>query len=135
MHILNMMILVALIAGSFQSPGDLPEVRLDREFRLPIGREAVLDGEGLVIRFVGVLEDSRCPQGVDCIWSGNARIEISLSQSGVSPAKMHLNTHLAPQNGSYSSYRISLTNLNPHPKSGEEIDRGSYQAGLIISRK
>jgi len=32
------------------------------------------------IKFVKVLEDSRCPKDVTCIWAGRARVQIEVSQ-------------------------------------------------------
>src|SRR5262245_25820104 len=46
--------------------------RLGQEFELKVNQEALIVGEGLAVSFDSVLEDSRCPEGVDCIWSGNA---------------------------------------------------------------
>jgi len=130
-----MLLLSVMIIGVSQRPGDRPETSLEREFTLPIGREVTLSGTGLVISFKSVVEDSRCPEGVDCIWSGNAKVEIGVSRPGVEPGKLLLNTHLAPQSGSYSSYKISLLALNPYPRSGETINPEKYQVKLMISGK
>src|SRR5262245_3921286 len=46
-------------------------IRPGQEFELSINQEAVVEGESLAVAFEAVLEDSRCPEGVDCIWSGN----------------------------------------------------------------
>ncbi len=39
-------------------------------------------GENLRLRFDDVLEDSRCPKGVECFWTGQARIAIRVLQAG-----------------------------------------------------
>ena len=46
---------------------------LGQEFSLRIGRKVTLRDTELKIRFVSVIEDSRCPKGVNCVWQGNAR--------------------------------------------------------------
>ncbi len=63
-------------------------VRLDRELRADgvvaakIGETADLGG-GLVVRPLEVLEDSRCPNNVQCIWAGRLRLRASVSGSDV----------------------------------------------------
>lgn len=45
-------------------------------FRLALG-EAV-EREGHRIAFVSVVEDSRCPTGVQCVWAGTAKIQVTI---------------------------------------------------------
>jgi hypothetical protein len=60
-----------------QIHADMP--RLDAALREPgivvaeIGQDADLGG-GLTVRPVAIIEDSRCPQNVDCLWAGRMRI-------------------------------------------------------------
>lgn len=48
-------------------------------FGLEVGEAAVF--EGAEVRFVGVVEDSRCPTGVDCVWAGRARVRVAVDGS------------------------------------------------------
>ena len=48
------------------------EVNLDQEFSLSPGQSAKIAGENLVIKFVEVISDGRCPRGAICIWPGEA---------------------------------------------------------------
>jgi hypothetical protein len=58
--------------------------RLERELSAPgivateIGATADL-GNGLNVRPIAIIEDSRCPQNVDCLWAGRMRIRASVS--------------------------------------------------------
>lgn len=52
--------------------------RLDTEFTLSLGDSVPLDGSPYLVKFAGVLEDSRCPVETTCIWEGNARIQLEL---------------------------------------------------------
>src|SRR5262245_27923464 len=47
--------------------------------------------DGLRVRFVAVEEDSRCPENVNCVWAGNARIRITVT-SGRDQQALVLNT-------------------------------------------
>src|SRR5262245_13119919 len=67
-------------------------IRLGQEFELKINDEALIEGEGLTVSFDSVLEDSRCPEGVDCIWHGNAKIRLKSGKQKQTPATVELNT-------------------------------------------
>ncbi|MCI5225458.1 MAG: hypothetical protein D3918_02080 [Candidatus Electrothrix sp. AX2] len=85
----------------------------------------------LTIRFNTVLEDSRCPTGVQCPTEGNAEILLELNGNG--PETVHLNTGgMFPKTEHYNSYTITLQELKPHPVPGGNIDEGKYIAVLVI---
>jgi len=110
-------------------------IRLGQEFELKINQEAVIEGEGLTVAFESVLEDSRCPEGVDCIWSGNAKIRIKSSKQKHSPAPIELNTNVEPKGSSYLGYEIKLVALKPRPKADKPVQSNEYKAALIITKK
>lgn len=49
-------------------------------FKVKLGECQNIDG--IKITFLEVLEDSRCPKDVDCIWAGEAKIKISIKEKG-----------------------------------------------------
>jgi hypothetical protein len=86
------------------------------------------------IKFVDVLEDSRCPKGVHCIWAGNAKISIEVGQNNQTK-KIELNTLLEPQEDFVSGYKIRLVGLSPYPEEGKQINKAQYTASLEISKQ
>ena len=85
----------------------------------------------LTIRFTAVLEDSRCPTGVQCAWEGNA--EIMLELSGGDLETVHLNTGPQfPRTEIYNGYTITLQELKPYPTEGMSIGENDYTAVLSI---
>ncbi len=46
-----------------------------------IGESANL-GDGLVVRPLAVVEDSRCPQNARCVWAGRLRLNVSVEGVG-----------------------------------------------------
>ncbi len=115
--------------------GKAEVIRLGQEFDLEINREAVVEGESLAVVFESVLEDSRCPEGVDCLWSGNAKIRIRSSKRNQTPGAIELNTNLAPKSSSYLNYEIKLVALKPRPKADKPVQPNEYKATLIITKK
>ena len=110
-------------------------IRLGQEFDLKINQEAMVEGEGLAVVFESVLEDSRCPEGVDCIWSGNTKIRIGSSKQKHAPAPIELNTNVEPKSSSYLDYEIKLVALKPRPKADKPVQTNEYKATLIITKK
>lgn len=85
----------------------------------------------LTIRMTSVLEDSRCPTGVQCAWEGNA--EILLELSGGNLETVHLNTGgMFPRTEVYNGYTITLQELKPYPTEGMSIEESDYTAVLFI---
>ena len=53
----------------------------DQDFILHVGQRAKLDGV-FTIAFKSVLNDSRCPINVTCVWAGNGRVELGNLRHG-----------------------------------------------------
>jgi hypothetical protein len=107
---------------------------LGNEFRIGVGDKAVIGKEKLTVSFVSVLEDSRCPRGVNCVWQGNAKISIEIKVKGEKPATVDLNTTLVPREADSQGYRISLVDLTPQPGEGEANNPADYRATLKVTK-
>lgn len=100
-----------------------------------VGREVMVAAHRLKIKFVAVREDSRCPEGVQCIWAGNARISLKLSRAGSRAANMEINTMTPPREITYRNYTIKLEKLAPHPTQNRPSKPGYYVATLVVTKK
>lgn len=49
-------------------------------FKVPLGETIVKDG--VSITFSEILEDSRCPSDVDCVWAGKSKVEVVIDYNG-----------------------------------------------------
>jgi len=122
-----------------QARADAPEAHLDEAFALGGGQEAVIASENLRLRFDQVLEDSRCPTRVDCVWTGQARIAIVVQPNAGEPSTVTFNTN--PANGqtvnvvAVGPYAIEMQSLDPYPQSPEDpIPFEDYRATLIVRK-
>jgi hypothetical protein len=118
-----------------QQPRRADVVQLGQEFELKINQEAMLEGEGLAVAFESVLEDSRCPVDVTCVWSGNAKIRLRSTKQKQTPAAVELNTDIKPKSSSYLDYEIKLVALKPARKKDKAIQPAEYIATLIVTKK
>lgn len=136
-------VLAACGAQDVTAPVQAPEVAsaaasssvsLDTPFQLRTGQTAVVAGEGLSVTFDAVPEDSRCPTGVQCVWAGNAQVQVILSKDGKA-AGVVLNTNLEPKTATYLNYTIELVSLDPYPTAkGGPIAQSQYRATFIVRK-
>jgi hypothetical protein len=104
------------------------------EFGLPLGKTAVVNASGVRITFTRVREDSRCPIDVQCVWAGDAKIELAVSRSGT-PEDVKLISLTAPNNETISGdLRIRLVGLAPVPRQAESGRPRAYVAQLVVNR-
>jgi len=61
---------------------DLVLASFGKTFKLTSGQNALFEEEKLNVKFLKVVEDSRCPEGAQCIWAGRLIIRIDLSRGG-----------------------------------------------------
>jgi hypothetical protein len=111
------------------------EAALDQEFEIKIGKQVSIRDERLKVSFNYVAEDSRCPEGVQCIQAGNGKIVLSLSKAGKRSGKITLNTMRDPKHDAYREYDVKLVSLNPYPKKDVHIRKKEYVATLVVSRR
>ncbi|MBI4912881.1 MAG: hypothetical protein HY823_09090 [Acidobacteria bacterium] len=105
---------------------------------LPFGKTALIGG--LRLSFTKVAGDSRCPVDVNCVWAGDAEIELVADPPCYpgcdAPSKLlRLHTGLEPRSGEFMGFRIQLAGLSPSPKSGKPIPPADYVAWLRVEKQ
>lgn len=128
-----LLIFSAAVAGPLESPSK--EVALGEPFEIRIGQQVSIKKESLKISFTSVAEDSRCPEGVQCIWAGNGKIVLRLNKARRGASVMRLNTTVEPKEDDYRGYDVKLVSLSPYPQKDVPIRRKEYVATLVASRK
>ena len=108
------------------------EIELDQEFEIKVGDSAILANQGLIIKYMAVTEDSRCPINAICVWEGNASVTLELKNSISDQMITRLNTNLNLKSIDFFGVNIILTELNPYPKSNESINPDNYVVKLIV---
>jgi hypothetical protein len=101
--------------------GDTLKVQVNQEKRFAKSK--------LSVRFVELVEDSRCPVDTQCIWAGNAKIKLRVSKNGRSH-DLTLDTNGPNQTVTAEGYKIKLVGLTPAPRSNIRINRNGYVATL-----
>ena len=128
MKLFILAILAFLVTGAFAG------VRAQR-VEVQIGHEKRIANNSIRLKFVDMIEDSRCPTDTQCIWAGNAKIKISLSSGGRRPKFFEINTGVKPQTILFAGYEIKVADLTPHPASNIRIRKDGYVATFSVVRK
>lgn len=102
-----------------------------QELSVQINKEAT-SKSGVKVKFLELIEDSRCPTDTNCIWAGNAKIKVQVSKPGHKAKTVTLNSGVNPQSVLFGGYQIKLTGLTPEPRTNIRIRRDGYVATFTI---
>jgi hypothetical protein len=106
-------------SGTDQDDGAVRVVPYDQPFELPHGQRVQVERTDTRARFVGVVEDSRCPAGVECIQAGRARVRLEVVRGGDTPVSIELATDPDRNLASAGGVTWELQGVSPSPVAGE----------------
>lgn len=120
---------IILVLGFGWLPAEAAQGR--ETLRVQVNREKRAPKSRLMIRFVELVEDSRCPVDTNCIWAGNARIKVRVTKNGRSH-DLTLDTNGKDRAAVAEGYSIQMTALTPVPRSNIRINRNGYVATFEV---
>ena len=127
-------VVIMAFIGLNAASADPAKVSLDKEFSLGIGQTASIEGEKLVIKFMAVLEDSRCPINVVCVWAGNGKVELEAIDIDGQNKTVSLNTEDEPGAATLKGHKLKLISLRPPRIDGVPISSGDYSVRLRVEK-
>lgn len=132
--ILILCLSVAASCAGSTSPEALTTVESAALFPLRGGQEALLESTGLRVRLLSVPEDSRCPSDVQCVWAGDARVHLLVTnENDAKEDLLELHTGVEPRSATLRGYQVELIGLEPTPRSTGRIEQEQYVAELRIT--
>ena len=111
--------------------------RVGKEFQIRVGQQLKFDGGDFAVKFTRVVQDSRCPSDVNCVWAGNAQVSLEWIADKC-PTAVTLNTNPTPEAGDESKvggFRIKLIKLDPYPHTEKKISPSDYTATLAVTKE
>ena len=105
--------------------------RLGDEFTLRVGQSASIPELNLWMRFIKVVDDSRCPAGALCIWEGDGAVLIEVAPLNGDSKEDTLHTTLDPRSILLGRAELRLVKLEPAPATSGSIAPGDYVVTLI----
>lgn len=128
---MNFWFLMLLLVAGCASPTQPDRVPKNEPFDLRIG-ESALTTDDIRIKFDTVRSDSRCPSDVNCVRAGEAVIALSLSKEGEIPVGRELDTTPARSSTTFLNFTITLSQLQPYPRSDRQIRPEDYIATFVV---
>ncbi len=110
---------------------------LNEPFLLCFGNTAAQTGQNFNVKFDKLVEDSRCPTDVTCIWAGRASVALSLTHEGttetdtLSIGDFTGTTH--SDSALFAGYKIKLVEVQPVPVSTAQPAEADYKVKLLIT--
>lgn len=95
---------------------------------------------GMNVTFKKIVEDSRCPKDVNCVWEGVATAEIEVMGLETRPMTLRISTLTQGEKykkvQQFNGYNISLDQLTPETTSGKGMKQlqGSYKIVLKFNK-
>jgi len=127
-------LLVLACNSSPTAPGSSNLAR-DTTIVLQFGSSNQVD-TGLRVSFAQVVEDSRCPASVVCVWQGNGAIRLDITTgSGTQSATLNTAGGTAfPREASVAGYTFTLVELDPQRPTPDPIPLQQYRATIRVTR-
>ncbi|MBM3944481.1 MAG: hypothetical protein FJ317_03195 [SAR202 cluster bacterium] len=106
-------------------------------FKLTVGSNHITDDAGtfLNVTLIRVVEDSRCPEGTECVTAGSASVVIDVKSGGIPFGETTLTLEAGqtePTIKSLGKYSVAFVALDPYP--GTFTGEPEYEATLYVIR-
>ena len=123
--------IVLMLTGCSGGPTQPDRVPTGRSFDLRVG-ETALTTDDVRIKFDTVRSDSRCPTDVTCVRAGEAVIALTIGRVGEVPEGRELDT-AARSSTTFLNFTITLSSLQPYPRSDRQTQPGDYIGTFIVN--
>lgn len=115
------------------------ETILDQGFT--IGREATFkvnqlytSDDGQYTLKITEVSDSRCPEGVVCVWSGEVTIKGEFSENG-NKSLFEIHSVMSQTNVQPDGFTVKIVDAKPYPKYGTESKPEDLIVTLLIQKE
>lgn len=105
-----------------------------RTYDVKVDAEVAVEGADFTMVLAAVREDSRCPEGVNCVWAGSVGAELVFC-GPKSEKAARLNTNAAPRVLKYRGRYIRILKVSPPRVEGRELKPADYVLTLEVSRE
>jgi hypothetical protein len=102
-------------------------IRLNDTSEVWVGQTVGIGTGELVFRFDSLIQEARCPIGLECFWQGHASIHLTFPY-GVDTLDTYFKQVIT-----YGNYRIILIDLLPYPVWQHAIDKNAYIAKVKVT--
>lgn len=110
---------------------------LGQPFALEVGGWARIDEVNLLVRFVELVSDSRCPSNalILCVWEGDGAVLVEIAPQGGDALLDTLHTTLDPKLVDLGVVTLELRRLDPYPWDVTPIPAEEYVATFVVESR
>lgn len=130
---LGLLLVIALGGGTtsaLATSAEAPARGVTQAVLAPEGYVRLPDGTQLT--FAGVLEDSRCPTDVVCVWPGRAVLAFDLTTAAGSAQPFEVVYEGRPTTQTSDGSAVTVLDLQPHPVSTQPIEPDDYRITVSL---
>jgi len=127
------LLLLAITLAACASAG-APASRVasfDQEIQLAPGEQVVFGQQALQVEFVRVVEDSRCPTDLTCVWAGEVKVQLSIRIGAAAAVQQEIT---AGQPTTVDGFRVDVVQVQPERISTREIAPEEYRVTLKVQQ-
>ncbi len=135
-NILFLLFLILIFVEGCDNNPVASNASLNSDFNIKFGQSVYIPGENLHLIFEDVVEESRCPQGVNCFVEGTAKIKLLISQGTdvrIDTVQTYLPQKIISIGEINNSYLFWVKNVTPYPKQNQKIIKQDYVLTLNVS--
>ena len=127
-HLLIFFLLTTVLGFSQDKPLETPKILV----KIPLGETVAF--KKATVKFLKVVEDSRCPTDVNCIWEGQATVLVEVTETGKETQQVELlyGKRINKRILSSEGYALKGMALNPYPPSA---NIGEMDYVLLVSEE
>lgn len=103
-------------------------------FTLAPGQAATVKSVDTRIAFREVREDSRCPTDVTCVWEGDAKVDVTISRTGVPDDTRTLSIRPPGNEAQVGNLKIRFIGLTPVPRQADGNAPRNYLAEFVAEQ-
>lgn len=111
--------------------------KLANQFQLKIDQIAWIKSEKIKIKFLNIVEDSRCPSDVQCVWEGQTKVMLGIARNNLSLGNFVLTSRAGHEDlaaKKFDRYSVKLIKVDPYPKANQKIEISDYVITLTITK-
>ena len=123
-------LLYANACGGGTDPEDADDFTIGQSCTLEPGQRFVNRTAGLEVTWQEVSEDSRCPRNANCVWEGQAVVNLLVNGEAVALTLRQGKPEQAQR--TVANYVFTAEELSPYPE-GEQIEADAYRLQLMVS--
>ena len=113
----------------------LADESYDVPFELSLGESVAVGPDGLVVGLESLVQDSRCPLDVECVWAGDAEAALFAERPTFGVDRFSLHTHVdLVQETKIDIWHITLLQVSPYPRvAGDPTEPGEVRVTLLVT--